>query len=112
MRIQTTTVQVDESTIIHLFALSETRVDDEVLGFCRLDPDGYITTLWVQPEARGQRIGTQLIERACALMKEQGKTFLGLSVHKKNEGAQRLYLRLGFQAYTPHDDYTQYIKVL
>jgi ribosomal protein S18 acetylase RimI-like enzyme len=112
MKLQQLWVKVEESTTLYLHAFSETGLN-EVQALCRIDPDGYILSLWVRPDLRGKGIGSQLLEQACRVLKEQGKQTVGLSVHDQNEGAQRLYKRLGFLPYMPgHDNYTQYVKVL
>jgi ribosomal protein S18 acetylase RimI-like enzyme len=107
--IQLFTSKVDADTTLYLFALE----NQEVAGVLRIDTDGYIMSLFVAPDARGKGLGTSLIEKACQVLKEMGKKTVGLSVHQDNEGARRLYERLGFLPYIPgHEGYTQFVKVL
>ena len=48
------------------------------------------------PEYRGRGIGTQLLHRLLALLRENGFSRVSLSVQKENP-ALRLYLRAGFR---------------
>jgi len=57
----------------------------------------YIEHLAVLPEKRGQGIGKQLIEFAENQARAKGLKRVTLSVEVENEGARRLYERLGFQ---------------
>ncbi|QNH60745.1 GNAT family N-acetyltransferase [Hymenobacter sediminicola] len=111
MQIHAVEVEVDGDKTVSLIAYDDQQL--QIVAICRVDADGYIMSLWVQESHRNQGLGSQLIERACELLKGKGKQVAGLSVNDKNEGAQRLYKRLGFLPYVPgHDGYTQYIKVL
>jgi ribosomal protein S18 acetylase RimI-like enzyme len=62
-----------------------------VLGFAALGHD-MLNHLYVEPEAQGGGIGTALIEHA----KEQRPGGFHLWSFQRNEGARRLYERLGF----------------
>jgi ribosomal protein S18 acetylase RimI-like enzyme len=57
----------------------------------------YIEHLAVLPEKRGQGIGEQLMEFAENQARAKGLKRVTLSVGIENEGARRLYERLGFQ---------------
>lgn len=51
----------------------------------------------VQATARGQGIGTRLLEVACDLARQRGLGSIRLDVVDTNPGARRLYERLGFK---------------
>jgi len=62
-----------------------------------LAPDEYyVSNVAVRPEFRGQGIGSLLLERARAEAAEAGAAWIVLDVETDNEGARRLYERLGF----------------
>lgn len=48
-------------------------------------------------EVRGRGVGTKLMQSLMTLARKQGHRQISLSVDVKNEGARRLYQRLGFQ---------------
>lgn len=52
----------------------------------------------VPPEARGQGIGSRLIDGVLAYARERGLESVRLDVIDTNEGARRLYERKGFEA--------------
>lgn len=86
-------------------------------GFLRLDhfdePAGYVSSLFVSECVRGHGVGSLLLEKAFEVCREDGKDTIGLSVSNANEGARRLYERLGFKQYIKgHDGYTQLVKLL
>jgi ribosomal protein S18 acetylase RimI-like enzyme len=56
----------------------------------------YIQNISVDPDFRGQGIGTMLVRHAEQLARSEGITILTLDVSLKNDGARRLYTRLGF----------------
>lgn len=53
-------------------------------------------SLNVAPSHQGQRIGSTLIHRAIKWSRQQGKRRIQLDVLERNQGAIRLYERLGF----------------
>lgn len=59
-------------------------------------PGFYVIDLYVAPEARGGRIGEQLLARLAADGRAKGYGFLRLDVDHQNIGAHRFYKRLGF----------------
>lgn len=61
-----------------------------------LEDEYYIEHLAVSPEKRGQGIGKQLMDFAEGLAKTKGLKRIVLDVEIENEGALRLYKRLGF----------------
>lgn len=60
---------------------------------------GELETLAVAEEARGEGIGSLLIETCRELLREQGVTHWGVAVVEVNEGATRLYERVGFRSF-------------
>lgn len=61
------------------------------------DPDSlFIAELCLLPAARGQGVGTLLLERANSDALQQGLPCITLRVFKDNVGAVRLYERFGF----------------
>lgn len=55
-----------------------------------------LNDLWVQPELRGQGIGTQLIHGLMQRGREDGAAIACITVNESNTAARRLYARLGF----------------
>jgi ribosomal protein S18 acetylase RimI-like enzyme len=67
----------------------------------RANPGVYLQDLWVDPATRGARIGQQLLaEVARNAANTWGATYMKLSVHAGNTGAERFYSRLGFSVST------------
>uniref|UniRef100_A0A0K0FTR2 N-alpha-acetyltransferase 30 (inferred by orthology to a human protein) n=1 Tax=Strongyloides venezuelensis TaxID=75913 RepID=A0A0K0FTR2_STRVS len=58
--------------------------------------EGYIGMLAVEPNYRGQGIGSKLVEKAIEKMKENGCDEVTLETEVTNEGALALYTRFGF----------------
>jgi ribosomal protein S18 acetylase RimI-like enzyme len=58
-----------------------------------------IHDLAVLPGYRGQRIGERMLERVEAIACERGACKLTLEVLQGNQGARRLYQRVGFASY-------------
>ena len=56
----------------------------------------YLDTLATRPEARGRGVGSALVEAVAKRAREAGHARLGLLVEPANDGARRLYARLGF----------------
>ena len=63
-----------------------------------LDEEYYIEHLAVSPERRRQGIDKQLVEFAECQARAKRLKKVTLDVEVENEGARRLYERLGFQA--------------
>lgn len=55
-----------------------------------------LTDLWILPDYRSQGLGTQLIHGLMQLGRRDGAVTTCLSVNEDNDGARRLYKRLGF----------------
>lgn len=61
------------------------------------DPPMWIYDLMVAKDARGQGLGNTLLEKAEDFAKQRRFQSIGLHVFAKNEQAQRLYLRRGYE---------------
>jgi GNAT superfamily N-acetyltransferase len=60
---------------------------------------GELETLAVAEDARGEGIGSLLIEACRALLREEGVSHWGVAVVEVNEDATRLYERVGFRPF-------------
>ncbi len=56
----------------------------------------YVVDLFVEPDARGNRTGLELLRLAAARGMSRGACFIKLEVDHTNAGAARFYERLGF----------------
>lgn len=84
------------------------------LGLRLREPGGFVNSVFVLPDYRGQGIAEQLLRLAAVVAAEHGKPTIGLSVSPENVGAQRLYYRLGFRAFMPTqgNDSTTWVAML
>lgn len=57
---------------------------------------GWVSQMGVRPEWRGKGLGTALLVRALAQMRDEGDKFAMLDVNANNSTATRVYTRLGF----------------
>ncbi|MHA1740702.1 MAG: ribosomal protein S18-alanine N-acetyltransferase [Candidatus Thorarchaeota archaeon] len=74
------------------------RIERGISSFGRLPvKKGHIVSIAVLPQHRRQGIGTALIERGIAGMKEYGVAEVFLEVRKTNEPAIAVYESLGFE---------------
>lgn len=96
--------QLDNPDIVVLVAVR----DDSVLGYTYAGvegfdymslrgPAGVVYDIVVDPEVRGQGIGTLLLDATIAALKERGAPRVVLSTAEQNEPAQRLFARAGFR---------------
>jgi [ribosomal protein S18]-alanine N-acetyltransferase len=70
-----------------------------IIGFCTfwlVFDEVHINNVAIRPEFRGQGIGTALMQHVCAEGHRLGARRATLEVRASNEGARRLYERLGF----------------
>lgn len=58
---------------------------------------GYLHDVFVDERARGQRIGEQLVRAAIEWLESKDAPRVVLSSASRNEGAQRLFAKLGFR---------------
>jgi GNAT superfamily N-acetyltransferase len=79
-------------------------VDGEMAGLCLFFPSfstwkgcpgAYIQDLFVEPRFRKLGIGSKLVRRTAAVVRERGGCYLRLSVDSMNFDAHRFYHRLG-----------------
>ena len=71
-------------------------MDGDLAGYVHFHPDGErmeLDDLYILPEYRGRGIGTAVVEKGCAETEKP----VYLYVFRRNEGAVRLYQRLGFE---------------
>ena len=85
---------------------------EALLGFCivHLEPAGaatagYVVTLDVAPEARGQGVATRLMRAQEAAAAEQGAMSMILHVFYANAAAISLYERLGYRSVGVAEDF-------
>ena len=83
-------------------------VEDEIVGFIILQMTGsfvgYIQTICIKPDWRNRGIGTRLLKFAeYRIFRETPNVFMCVSSF--NEGAQRLYKRLGYEVVGELKDY-------
>lgn len=74
--------------------------DHSIAGYAGLwfiIDEGHITNIAVDPQYRGQGIGTLLMEKLISVSEERGITSLTLEVRKSNTVAQSLYKKYGFE---------------
>lgn len=76
------------------------RFEEEHAGFLHMASRGascdWLEDIFVREERRGQGIGSRAIELAWELLRRRGLETMYLEVAPANEGALRLYHRLGF----------------
>jgi len=89
---------------------AELESDSVLAPYSRLEEDNsyYICGVTLFPEYRGLGIGTKLMTLAEEQARDKGFAKLSLIVFEKNEGAKRLYERLGYrvvarEAIVPHE---------
>lgn len=97
--------QVDREGVVFLVAESEGEVVGYLLGglegrdwMLLLDDCGKIHDVFVEERARGRGIGAALVEEAVRRLCALGAPRVVLSTAWSNEGARRLFSRLGFRA--------------
>ncbi len=77
------------------------RQDDRRVGFLRYnyfwDDEPFMNLLWVEEESRSKGFGAQLISFWEEEMRKLGYDSVFTSTSSTNEGAQRLYRRLGYK---------------
>ena len=80
--------------------------EDEVVGCIQINyrlstwaaaPYAYFEDFYLVPAARGQGIGTKLLDYACQRAEGKGCTSMQLDVRTANKAAARLYARYGFK---------------
>jgi GNAT superfamily N-acetyltransferase len=59
-------------------------------------PVALLDELYVRPDVRGRGVGTALLQRAVALVRERGGRLMEINVDEDDSGARRFYERHGF----------------
>ena len=74
----------------------------------------YISRVRVQPERRGQGIGTAMTQFLCNEARRQGFSEISLGVNKDNAVALHVYEKLGFDTllFDGEDQWGAYVKLL
>ena len=77
---------------------------EEFAGIVEFDPDrgaedgaGWISLVYLEPNARGLRLGVQLIGHAVSFFRREGRSSLRLHVAYDNEKAAGFYEHIGFR---------------
>ena len=100
--------QVDREDIVLLVAVSRRGEDETVVGYLLgsledrdwsdlRDACGKIHDVYVDEQVRLRGVASQLVEEAMARLQALGAPRVVLMAAWKNEGAQRLFTRLGFR---------------
>lgn len=84
-------------------ALQQVMLRGKAVGVLQLDilqgareGAGHIPFLYLRPDYRGQRVGSQLLGQAVSVYQPMGRKYLRLLCDPDNEPAQRFYRRHGF----------------
>jgi len=67
--------------------------------------DSHVTTIAVDPEARGHRFGERMMLHLLACAIDLGATWMTLEVRESNDAAQSLYRKYGFTTVTTRQSY-------
>jgi [ribosomal protein S18]-alanine N-acetyltransferase len=89
--------ELQNRSVCHILVVRT--ADCPVAGFCAfwlVFDEIHINNLAMRPRFRGQGIGTGLLHHVLAEAKDLGARRATLEVRASNEGARRLYERLGF----------------
>ncbi|ASJ02160.1 ribosomal-protein-alanine N-acetyltransferase RimI [Thermococcus profundus] len=73
------------------------RIIGYVMGYLRPDLEGHIMSIAVDPEYRGNGIGSALLREVIERLINRGARYIGLEVRVSNEKAIKLYERFGFR---------------
>lgn len=65
----------------------------------------YLISMWVDPGARGHKVGAALIEAVTGWARDRGREILELDVYETNQPAYRSYLKAGFTVIGPCPDH-------
>lgn len=89
--------ELQNREVCHIFVVRTP--EQRVVGFCAfwlVVDEIHINNVAVRPSLRGQGLGTQLMQRVFAEARTLGARRATLEVRASNDGARRLYERLGF----------------
>lgn len=95
--------EILSSTATHLFVAREPKTQ-KIVGMITLIvyripyvKKAYLDDVIVDKNFRGQKIGSQLMEKALAHAKKLGAAFIDLTSHPTREEANKLYKKFGFK---------------
>lgn len=91
------TWELQNRSVCHIYIVRTS--DCRVAGFCALwlvFDEIHINNVAIRPQFRGRGYGTSLLHHVLAEAKRLGARRATLEVRESNEGARRLYERLGF----------------
>jgi ribosomal-protein-alanine N-acetyltransferase len=91
------TWELQNRAVCHIFVVRTP--DQRVAGFCAfwlVVDEIHINNVAIRPALRGKGIGTQLMQRVFEEARRLGARRATLEVRASNDGARRLYERLGF----------------
>src|SRR5262245_60359163 len=104
--------ELQNRAVCHIYVVRT--MDCAVAGFCAfwlVFDEIHINNLAMRPQYRGQGIGTALIRHVLSEGKRLGARRATLEVRASNQGARRLYERLGFYvAATRRNYYTHPVE--
>lgn len=89
--------ELQNRAVCHIFVVRT--AEQRVIGFCAfwlVVDEIHINNVAIRPGLRGQGIGSRLMERVFEEARRLGARRATLEVRRSNEGARRLYERLGF----------------
>ena len=89
--------ELQNRAVCHIFVVRTP--EDRVAGFCAfwlVVDEIHINNVAIRPALRGQGIGSHLMQRVFEEARRLGAKRATLEVRRSNEGARRLYERLGF----------------
>lgn len=75
-------------------------LDGQVIGYCGMwliIDEAHITNICIHPDARGQKVGLQLMKQMMAVAMVLGAEKMTLEVRPSNDIARNLYTKLGFE---------------
>lgn len=98
-----------------LFDISEkyflvAEIEDQICGYIigtisAKDEQGWILSVGVHPDARGNKVGRNLIKKIISLLEYNMVKEICLTVHPDNAAAIKIYKALQFEIMTTHDNY-------
>ncbi len=89
---------IGSETVANFLAWSDDRAVGMVAGYVAPDAPGRVelVSMWIDPSARGSRLGPRLVEQVTRWAAERGIPEARLWVTRGIEPAERLYARCGF----------------
>jgi ribosomal protein S18 acetylase RimI-like enzyme len=91
-------IALDNNKIVGFVRLRETDEVQDYLG----DNVVELQRLYILTQAQGKSIGDKLMNRAFAYATEQKYNWMWLGVWEHNLGAQKFYMKYGFEKFSEH----------